>query len=143
MGRRIGSLGNVRHSTRGNPRPAIVLTANRRRGRLLVLVSGEPVWLSGVVFSTLCELVSARLTTSMGYVSAPPMTVCRLRQSISSALEHPCDAKELIETGIGAEYRLTPDPSQIALDDSFWERPVPNVIGEEVLKELRRWHGRL
>ena len=130
----------MRSGPRGKVRPAVVLTANRRRGRFLVLISGKPVWLTGGLFSTLCQLVSARMTTSMGYVSASPMVVCRLRRAIESALSYPEDAMTLIETGVGQEYRLTIEPGQIVLDGTFSDYPMANVIGEETLKQLRPGH---
>jgi hypothetical protein len=92
------------------------------------------VWLKNGAFNDTLELVRARVISQEGYLQPERgetaenlrLRAYRLREQIDLCLR-PGVGMELIETGIYAEYRLTIEKTDIAVDESFRELP-PAVV---------------
>jgi len=90
----------------------IVLTGERRQGRFLVWVEQQPLWLPYSQFKLLTALVKQHVESGGREFLAKagvvyPASVSRLRKALDEAAGDGT-GKELIQTGVGAEYRLAP-----------------------------------
>lgn len=112
----------------------LILTACYRRSKILTFVRGQPVYLSFGLFSLLLDLVEGHGRSPFRYVSERattyPMAVSRLRKAFDDAAGRGVGTT-LIETGMGAEYRLSPSATigvdrQCAIDDGPLARQVLN-----------------
>jgi len=113
----------------------LILTGRRRRRHYLILVKRREVWLNRRQFADLCRLVRAR-GSDLEYVRLAPVTVRRLRAAIDEQLGEGA-GMSIVETGDGAEYRLTFAPSTIARDKSLAStRGLAEIAGLESLHEI-------
>ena len=95
-----------------NEKVDLVVTDQRSQGRYVVTLNGKIVRLSYGQLQLLTMLIKTQSESrGRGYFEdltlAYPAAVCRLRKSIDEALGNG-RGKEIIETGVGAEYRLAP-----------------------------------
>jgi len=109
--------------------PRLVLTGERLRGRHLVKLDGQAIWLPGGLFIALCELVRGRFSTQTGFVVQSSLTIHRLRAALDGHAAQ-LDGTSLVETGDGQEYRLALDPELLSVEPTFGELPSPTFISE-------------
>jgi hypothetical protein len=113
---------------RGDAQLDVWLSGLRHEKLHLVAIRGQRLWLPTKVFGALCQLAAAQHDGSSAYVSLDKMVVSRLRKAIDRATNHPGAGTELIETGVGHEYRLLAPRQRIAIDRSFAQLPAPRLI---------------
>jgi hypothetical protein len=120
--------------------PALTFTGERRNRRLLVRIHAKSLWVSYGPFCGLVRLVLARGQTQSGFVTDPdvlyPVAVYRLRRAIDEAVE-PGAGTTLIETGLGAEYRLAVPITDVALAPDFLEIAGVGVLAADELANLQ------
>ncbi len=114
------------------PKPAMILTGQRRKRRHLVLIRDHEVWLRLEEFTPLCILIKALLEGGTGHAPWPRRPVSLLRHAIDGGTKQPGSGELLIETGSGEEFRLTLSADQIAFDPSFRELAGHGFIAESV-----------
>jgi hypothetical protein len=86
------------------------VTSERLRGRFVVLVRGKAARMGRGMVNLLLTLMAARVESQReGFVRDPltayPMAIHRLRRLLDEAVGSGT-GRELIETGVGAEYRI-------------------------------------
>ena len=105
-------------------------TEGKRRQVHFAFLRGIRVSLANAPFVLLAQLTRARIETHSGYLRFPPeedskyfnLRIFRLRHAIHDSSTRG-DGREVIQTGVGTEYRLTVEEREIAIDPSFKELP--------------------
>jgi hypothetical protein len=116
------------------PRPKLILTGDRRNRRYKIEINNCPVWLSGSLFGTLCDLILNRSQSDTGLMPASAVMIFRLRKAIEEVADHD---PQLIETGADADYRLAIDLNDVGRDSSFDELARTKVIRIDQLEGIR------
>jgi len=126
--------------------PAIVITAERLRTRIVVVLFGRRLKLTYTMYNIFADLLLARRNPQLaGYASSRDypvisrVEVCRLRKEIAKHFGRDF-AMELIQTGNSSEeYRLNPNvpDAEIVLDPSVSELPMLSILTVDELANLR------
>jgi hypothetical protein len=126
--------------------PAIVITAERLRTRIVVALFGRRLKLTYTMYNIFADLLLARRNPQLaGYASSRDypvisrVEVCRLRKEIAKHFGRDF-AMEVIQTGNSSEeYRLNPNvpDEEIVLDPSVSELPALSILTAEELADLR------
>jgi hypothetical protein len=118
----------------------ILLTGSRRDDHFRIDVGDEAVFLPCASFSTLIDLIYARITSESGFIQVPRGTIHRLRKAIDECVG-PGAGKQLIETGCVQEYRFTIPKAKIAervgVTHCFFELVDLHVVTPEESETLR------
>jgi hypothetical protein len=132
-----------RHSNKKDPVAGIfiILTGGRRDDHFRIDVGDDAVFLPCASFSTLIDLIYARITSESGFINVPRGTIHRLRKAIDECVG-PGTGKKLIETGCVQEYRLTIAKAKIAervgVTHCFFELVDLHVVTTEEAETLRK-----
>jgi hypothetical protein len=132
-----------RHSNKKDPVAGvfIILTGSRRDDHFRIDVGDDAVFLPCASFSTLIDLIYARITSESGFIHVPRGTIHRLRKAIDECVG-PGAGKQLIETGCVQEYRLTIAKAKIAervgVTHCFFELVDLHVVTTEEAETLRK-----
>lgn len=118
----------------------LTFTAQRTKGRVLVLIDGRPVPLTISLLRLTARLAQYHVASGGSLYLAKPGTslstaVSRLRRTIDEALG-PGYGRRLIETGLGMEYRLAPSTT-VSLDPSVTDGAA-STLPDSLVKLLRR-----
>ena len=132
-----------RHSKKKDPVAGafILLTGSRRDDHFRIDVGDDTVFLPCASFSTLIDLIYARITSESGFIHMPRGTIHRLRNALDECVG-PGAGKQLIETGCVQEYRLTIAKARIAervgVTHCFFELVDLHVVATEEAETLRK-----
>jgi hypothetical protein len=132
-----------RHSNKKDPVAGvfILLTGSRHDDHFRIDVGDDAVFLPCASFSTLIDLIYARITSESGFIHVPRATIHRLRKAIDERIG-PGAGKQLIETGCVQEYRLTIAKAKITdrvgVTHCFFELVDLHVVTPEEAETLRK-----
>jgi hypothetical protein len=122
-------------SPEDRPPPAVVVTAARVNRRHFIVLFGHPLGLTYKLFDVFVELLLARRNPlSNGYAPSSDdgvnrVAICRLRKEIAALLGADL-AKDIVQTGSRAEYRINP---RITNADVVLDAGVPELVALRVL----------